>query len=68
MIDTPTNPAKIHRQGPNCTTPCPIAGARIGMTMNTIMTKDITRAMPRPAKRSRTMAMAMIRGAAAPKP
>jgi hypothetical protein len=36
--------------------------------MNAAMTTDITRAISTPSKRSRTMAVATIRGPAAPKP
>ena len=40
----------------------------MGTSMNTIITKDMTRAMAAPACPSRTMAMDTIRGAEAPKP
>ena len=40
----------------------------MGTTMKTIVTKDITRDISRPSKRSRTMASEITRGAAAPMP
>ena len=43
-------------------------GASTGTMMKMVITKDITRAMSRPAKRSRTTATATMRGAAAPIP
>ena len=59
---------KIHGQAPSHRMTSPRLGAMTGTTMKIIMTKDITRAISRPRKRSRTMAMATTRGAAAPRP
>ena len=47
---------------------CPMLGAMTGMAMKTIMTSDMTLAMRRPPKQSRTTEMAMTRVAAAPTP
>ena len=46
----------------------PIFGAMTGIAMNTIITSDMTLAMRRPPKQSRTTEMAMTRVAAAPMP
>ena len=43
-------------------------GAMIGIAMNTMKVSDITEAISRPEKRSRTTDMAMTRVAAAPRP
>ena len=44
------------------------AGAMMGMAMKTMKISDMTSAMSRPAKRSRTTAVATTRAAAAPRP
>ena len=56
------------RQLAKKSTSWPTDGARMGTSMKTVMTKDMTRAMPAPALPSRTMAIETMRGAAAPKP
>ena len=43
-------------------------GAIMGTTMNTIKASDITSAMARPTKQSRTIETAITRVAAAPRP
>jgi hypothetical protein len=65
---TITRPAKIARQVVNASTAWPMDGASTGTRMNTVETKDMTRAMPRPAYTSRTIAIVTMRGPAAPKP
>ena len=57
-----------HRHGPNSMMTCPMEGARIGTARNTMKASDITRAMSRPLKRSRTIDTASTRVAAAPTP
>ena len=47
---------KIHRQPATSNTACPMLGAIIGTTMNTIPTMDCSRAMRSPSKRSRMIA------------
>ena len=59
---------KIHGQSPKVRIRPPIAGASIGTVMNTMMVSDITRAISRPAKRSRTIATASTRPVAPPIP
>ena len=63
-----TNDAKMARQLEMASTPCPMEGASTGTMMKTVETKDITRAMPRPAYTSRTKAIDTMRGPAAPNP
>ena len=46
----------------------PMEGARSGTARKTMKASDITRAISRPAKRSRTMETASTRVAAAPMP
>ena len=48
--------------------PWPTAGANTGTRMNTVMTKDITRAISRPLYLSRTRAIETMRGPEAPNP
>ena len=59
---------KISRHEPNSMIAWPIFGAITGIAMNTIITSDMTLAMRRPPKQSRTTEMAMTRVAAAPMP
>ena len=59
---------KIACQPPSATSPLPIAGARIGTMRKTMVVSDMTRAISRPAKRSRTIVTASTRPAAAPVP
>ena len=59
---------KISRQPPITKNRLPMPGAKIGTVMKIIITKDMTRAMSRPAKRSRTIETVMTRAAAAPIP
>ena len=59
---------KIRCQLPSSRSPLPVAGANTGTMMKIIMVSDMTRAISRPAKRSRTIAMASTRTAAAPMP
>ena len=63
-----SRPAKITRQLATISTNCPIEGARIGTSINTVITKDMIRAIAAPPCPSRTMAMETIRGPAAPSP
>ena len=56
------------RQLATKSTSWPMDGARMGTSMKTVMTKDMTRAMAAPPCPSRTMAIETMRGAAAPKP
>ena len=62
-IDTNT---QIHE--PSSSMVAPIAGPSIGTIRNTIMMSDITLAISRPEKRSRTIAVASTRPPAAPMP
>ena len=59
---------KIMCQLAKIITTCPIDGATTGITMNTMKISDITSAMARPPKRSRTIETAMTRVEAAPMP
>ena len=59
---------KIRRQLPSIRKKVPVAGAITGTMMKIMKTSDITRAMSRPSKRSRTMATASTRAAAPPRP
>ena len=47
---------------------CPIAGAIAGTRMKIVIATDTIRAISRPEKRSRTIAIETTRGPAAPKP
>lgn len=67
-IPTMASTRKIMRQSATRRMSWPIDGARTGTRISTVMTKDMMRAMERPTKRSRTIAMPTMRGPAAPKP
>src|SRR5262249_40136093 len=54
---------KIRRQPPITRNRLPMPGAKIGTVMKIIITKDMTRAISRPAKRSRTIDTVMTRAA-----
>ena len=60
--------ARIARQPAIIMMPWPTVGAMIGTAMNTIIASDITLAMRRPPKVSRTIEMAITRVAPAPMP
>ena len=52
---------KIDCHGPVSSSTWPTPGAMMGMAMKTMKISDMTSAMPRPAKRSRTTAVATTR-------
>ena len=56
------------RQPVKAITPLPTSGARIGETLNTSISKDISRAASLPVCRSRTTARGIAMPAAAPRP
>ena len=58
----------MSRHPPNSSTPAPKAGASTGTIMKTMKVIDITRAIARPSKQSRTIATADTRAAAIAKP
>ena len=66
--DTAAIAQKMSRQSPISRTPAPNAGASTGTTMNTINAIDMTRAIARPEKRSRTIATTDTREAATASP
>ncbi len=68
MLPNTRNDTKIARHPAVSLRTCPIAGAMIGTRMNTDMIYDMVRAMASPEALSRTMAVAITRGPAAPKP
>ncbi len=63
-----TKAAKMPRQPARAMMPAPSNGASAGKIVKTIMTKDMSRAISRPVKKSRTMASDTMRGPAAPMP
>ena len=64
----PAMNTKIDCHGPVSSSTWPTPGAMMGMAMKTMKISDMTSAMSRPAKRSRTTAVATTRVAAAPRP
>ena len=59
---------KIYCHGPVSRITWPMPGATIGMAMKIMKVSDMTSAISRPSKRSRTTAVAMTRVPAAPMP
>lgn len=52
---------KMYCHGPTARSAWPMLGARIGTAMNNMMLSDITSAIARPEKRSRTIEVATTR-------